>query len=106
MHTEVLFRFFYTAALSEECFHRLMAFNDERIQTHEMLRLFTKLWKYVRRIKLGNPYSTLMDNHCYIYLYTYKLAMLKIQILSNNVKNRYLVTIIHLEIQEYPKVQV
>jgi hypothetical protein len=37
MHTEVLFKFFYPAALPEECLQLLMAFNDKCIQTCKML---------------------------------------------------------------------
>ena len=51
MHAEVLLKFFYHAALFEECLHHLMAFNDKRIQTCKMFRLLTKLQNMTIKLK-------------------------------------------------------
>jgi len=58
MHAEVLLKFFYHTALSEECLHHLVAFNDKRIQTCKMFRLLTKL-QYMT-IKLKKNHGTIL----------------------------------------------
>jgi hypothetical protein len=58
MHAEVLLKFFYHTALSEECLHHLVAFNDKRIQTCKMFRLLTKL-QYMT-IKFKKNHGTIL----------------------------------------------
>jgi len=76
MHAEVLLKFFYHAALSEECLHHLMAFNNKRIQTCKMFRLLTKLQYMTIKLKKkpwNNTLSTTLQDEIYTIYITYIL---------------------------------
>jgi hypothetical protein len=69
MHAEVLLKFFYHAALSEECLHHLMAFNDKRIQTCKVFRLFTKLQYMTIKLK-KKPWNNTQHSKMKFTLFT------------------------------------
>lgn len=74
VHTEVLFEFFYPAALPEEFLQLLMAFNDKCIQTCKMFWLLTKLMKHGKKAISNNkhmqsylPHSMMKSYYFYLH---------------------------------------